>query len=394
MPDPISYLKAAIAAVVASAMIVLALRLILRKKSPSISAVVCVLAVGAGVVTGCGVLQFSCTWPPANALDRFLMIVLPATLAVELLAAVSGRARLLPSRERQLGRSIALPSEDADREPVRTETEISGARFHRAEHVKNVLHVRKTTVISAPVLSVRILTNSATNRAGSLCAFGFRLALYASVGRILLHDSVYLSDVGSGNPDAWTFAKTLAVCVGSFAGLIGVWSLLCRLSERPAAGSITVSLALVIQCTGVATMMAGYIKGGAAAIPLAAALAGTTLASPLLAKGAVGSDTTYLRGTISIGVIGLFSLLFIGHYFGQLTGLRAIVLFLTPLLCWISELPGLRLRPEWQNSGVRFIAVTIVLSAVFFSAKQDFDRKMAPLLVGVSRHATRIQLSS
>ena len=35
---------------------------------------------------------------------------------------------------------------------LKTETEISGARFHRAEHVENVLHVRKTTVISAPVL--------------------------------------------------------------------------------------------------------------------------------------------------------------------------------------------------------------------------------------------------
>ena len=32
-------------------------------------------------------------------------------------------------------------------------TEISGARFHRAEHVRNVLHVQKTTVISSPVLS-------------------------------------------------------------------------------------------------------------------------------------------------------------------------------------------------------------------------------------------------
>ena len=36
---------------------------------------------------------------------------------------------------------------------VRTETEISGARFHRAGHVINVPHVQKTTVISAPVLT-------------------------------------------------------------------------------------------------------------------------------------------------------------------------------------------------------------------------------------------------
>ena len=39
------------------------------------------------------------------------------------------------------------------RRQVRTGTEISGARFHRAEHVRNVLHVRKTTLISALVLS-------------------------------------------------------------------------------------------------------------------------------------------------------------------------------------------------------------------------------------------------
>ena len=36
---------------------------------------------------------------------------------------------------------------------IRTETEISGARFHRAGHVINVPHVQKTTVISAPVLT-------------------------------------------------------------------------------------------------------------------------------------------------------------------------------------------------------------------------------------------------
>ena len=38
----------------------------------------------------------------------------------------------------------------------RTETVLSGARFHRAGHVTNVPHVRKTTVISAPVLTRQI----------------------------------------------------------------------------------------------------------------------------------------------------------------------------------------------------------------------------------------------
>lgn len=90
MPDPISYLKASIAAVVASAMIVLVFRLIMRKSMHSVAAVSCVLAVGVGIVTGCRVLQFSWTWPPANALNRFLLIVLPATVILELLAAILG----------------------------------------------------------------------------------------------------------------------------------------------------------------------------------------------------------------------------------------------------------------------------------------------------------------
>ena len=360
MPDPISYLKASIAAVVASAMIVLAFRLVMRKSVHSIAAVICVLAVAGGVVAGYRVLQFSWTWPAANALNRFLMIVLPATVIVELLAAVFGRARLLPSRDQQLVRSFAVPSGNGD-----------------SEH-----------------LSTRILTNSATKRSGFRYPLVFRLALYASVGRILLHDSVYLGEFGNGNPDAWTVAQALAAFGGSFAGLIALWSLLCRLSERSAAGSITVSLAMAIQCTGLATMMAGYIKGGSAAIPLAAALAGTTLASSLLAKGFGGSDNRSLQGTIGIGVIGLFSLLCISHYFGQLTGLRSIVLFLTPLLCWMSEVPGLRSRPPWQKSSMRLIAVTIVLAAVLFVAKRDFDRKMAPLLVSVSSPETGLRWSS
>ena len=45
-------------------------------------------------------------------------------------------------------------------EDVRTETEISGARFHRAGHVINVPHVQKTTVISAPVLTVKNMRRS------------------------------------------------------------------------------------------------------------------------------------------------------------------------------------------------------------------------------------------
>ena len=263
-------------------------------------------------MAGYDVLLFSWTWSPANGLNRFLMIVLPVTLIVELLTAV----------------------------------------FDTGIHSRFVMTI-------------------------------LRVTLYAFAGRILLHDSVYLSGVGSDNGDAWTMTRTVATLCGGFGGLIVVWSLLSRLSRSSASCSITLSLAMAVLCTGLVTMMAGYLKGGVAAIPLAAAFVGVALVSPFLTTGPGDKGKPYLQGAIGIGVIGLFSLLCIGHYFGQLSGLHAAVIFLTPLLCWMSEVPGPASAPPLQKFSLRLIAVTIPLAAVLFVARRDFERKMAPLLANV-----------
>ena len=310
MPDPILYLQASIAAVVASAVVLLAPRLVVRNSAGSLAAAAGVLAFSVGLIVGYDRLFFSWTWSPANALNRFLMIVLPATLIVELLTAV----------------------------------------FDARCYSRFLIIV-------------------------------LRVTLYACAGRILLHDSVYLGGVGS--VDAWTTTKTIAVLSGGFGGLIAAWSLLCGLSRRSDSCSITLSIAMAVLSTGLATMMAGYIKGGVAAIPLTATLLGIALVSQVLASGLGDPGEPHLQGAIGIGVIGLFSLLCIGHFFGQLSALHAIVIFLTPLLCWMSELPGLRSRTPLQKSALRLIAVTIPLAAVLFAAKREFDRKMVPLLASV-----------
>ena len=322
MPEPILYLKAFLAVVVASAIVLLALRLVVRDATDCVAAAAGVAAISVGLMAGYDVLLFSWTWSPVNALNRFLMIVLPATLIVELLTAV----------------------------------------LHTGVHSRYVMIV-------------------------------LRVTLYACAGRILLHDSVYLSGVDSDSGDAWTMTRTVATLCGGFGGLIVVWSLLSRLSRRSASCSITLSLAMAVVCTGLATMMAGYIKGGVAAIPLAAALVGVALVSPFLTTGLDDPGKPYLQGAIGIGVVGLFSLLCIGHYFGQLRGLHAAVIFLTPLLCWMSEIPGPASAPPLQKLTLRLIAVTIPLAAVLFVARQDFDRKMAPLLAGVPSMEAGISVS-
>jgi len=336
MPDPSLYLKALIAAAGSSAVIVLVFRLILRKTVCSVAPVAPVLAFCAGLLAGYRVLEFEWSWPPANALNRFLMMVLPATVILELLVGLA-------------------------------ETVCFGAK------VSN-----KTRFDESPMPEPSPAQSA--GRVLRIPVTALRLSLFFFLGPILLHGSVYLQDGGRGNPEAWTPLISVMMLCGSVGLLTLTVILLNRLSQRSAAVSVPLSLALAILSAGIATMLAGYIKGGAASIPLAAALIGTSVASPLLVSFVRSSRGDVLHGTIVIGVVGLFSLLCIGRFFGQVSGLSAIVIYLSPLLCWISEIPQWRLKAVWQVSSVRLIAVCIPLATVLIVAKSNFDQKMAPLL--------------
>ncbi|MFO0918477.1 MAG: hypothetical protein U0872_09205 [Planctomycetaceae bacterium] len=101
------------------------------------------------------------------------------------------------------------------------------------------------------------------------------------------------------------------------------------------------SLSVTILTAGVTIVLAGYVSGGEAAWPLVAVLAGFAAATWWLDRHSVSP------GAISIGVVGLFSLLLIGRYFGGLSTLGALGLFLTPLLCWLPEV----CRCPARNSG-------------------------------------------
>lgn len=344
MPDPILYLKASIAVVVASTLVVLALRLISGKSARSYSTGIGVLGLGVGLVVGYTVLQFTWAWPPANGLNRLLLIVLPAAGIVELLAAI------FADRER--------PS---------------------AAHASPKTVSPKTASLQTAMRETPEATMKRTSLGQQLVIVS-RLILWAAAGRILLHDSVYLGGIASNNPEAWTFMQMLVTLGCGSVGLIVVGTLLNRLAARDTACSVAFSLALTILNTGMAIMLAGYIKGGVAAIPLSASLAGTTAAAFVLSRYCNVPTVSYLRGATSIGLVGLFGFVCIGHFFGQLTGPRAFALFLTPLLCWTSELPGLRSMSSWQKSAIRLIAVTVSLGTVMYLARCDFEAKMAPLL--------------
>ena len=302
MPEPLLYLKAMGAAAITSAMCVLVMAGLRRQLSTTALTAACVLAMGFGLAFGCDALALRWVWPPAKGLDRFLMIVVPTVLGIELMAG-------FPSVPRWL-------------------------------------------------------------------AWSLRVILAAATPRILLHGSVYLS--GADNQwTSWEAGTALVVCGVLLAG---TWGLLSWLSQRSAGVSIPLALGLTIQCAGLTVMMAGYLKGGAAAFPLAATIVATAIAARLITKRSGALANLGSPAIICIGVVGLFGVLFIGRFFGRLSTGAAVAMMLTPLLCWVTELPLLRHRKPWLVGLVRLALVAIPLLVVLAVAKREFDRKMAPLL--------------
>lgn len=205
-----------------------------------------------------------------------------------------------------------------------------------------------------------------------------RLSLAVAVPRILLHDSVYLT-----GPTAWTTSQSLLALLLSSLLLASVWLLLTRLLEQPADVSIPLSLALVLLGAGLSVMMSGYIKGGAAAF---------LVASVVVAASTATSVTRNRQAPVmvGIGVMGLFSVLFIGTFFGRLPVDRAIVLGLAPLLGWVTDWNHSRERKTWVIGLNRLSLVAIPVIVVLILMKRDFDRTIAPLLGSVHIKASNV----
>lgn len=308
MLDPLLYLKSMWAAAIVSVLVVLAMAWLRRPVNSKWLNVVCVIAMSLGFAVGCDVLAVRWTWSPVKGLDRFLVIVVPMTLCVELVMGLE-----------------------------------QGPRWF---------------------------------------AWFLRVCLVGAIPRILLHGSVYLS----GGDQYWTRTEVgTALVLGSLL-LAVTWGLLVWLSHRSGGLSIPVALGLTIQCAGLTVMLAGYLKGGATAFPLAATIVATATAAKLMLLRAGTTARLSPTSIIGFGVIGLFGVLLIGRFFGRLSTEFSLVLLLTPLLCWTTELPFLRHRNSWVVGSLRLLIVAIPLVVVLTVAKRDFDRKMAPLLG--SREAT------
>jgi len=233
---------------------------------------------------------------------------------------------------------------------------------------------RLITVVIPAILCIELIAGF--ERVPPWAAWFLRISLAAATPGILLHGSVYLSGA-DGEWTSWEAGAVLAVWGVLLAGL---WSLMSWLSRRSPGVSIPFALSLAILSAGVTVMMAGYIKGGAAAFPLAATVVATTVGAWLISKRSSILVNFDASAIIGIGMVGLFGVLFIGRFYGRLSTASALAMLLAPLLCWATELPQLRNRRPWLVGSIRLALVAIPLVVVLVLAKRTFDRDMAPLL--------------
>src|SRR4051812_34592743 len=95
MPDPLLYGAALGTATVVSAVVVLSIAWLGKPVSTGRLQSAAVVGIASALGAGYYALLLHVAWPPLNGLDRFLTIVLPAALCIELAATISRVPRSL-----------------------------------------------------------------------------------------------------------------------------------------------------------------------------------------------------------------------------------------------------------------------------------------------------------
>jgi hypothetical protein len=226
---------------------------------------------------------------------------------------------------------------------------------------------RLLVLVFPAVLLVELL--GAIPRLPRWLIWALRLAVAGLGARVLLHGSMYLAGPAGPGSSAWTAPQAWLIFGSIATAEIAAWVLLVLLARRSPGASLPIALALVVGGASMANMLSAYLAGGQAGLPLSAALLGASIVALVM------PDASRSIASIGVAVVGLSSLLVIGHFFGELRTDHAVLLFAAPLLAWIPELPRLRGLPSWGRGLLRVLLVGIVVSVVFADAARRFIGK-------------------
>ena len=244
-------------------------------------------------------------------------------------------------------------------------------------------------VILLPV-ALAIEAEAAANWLGGFWLTAERGCVALLAVPVLLHGSVWLA---GGAPAVVILAAALFLWA-SWEGISGE----VRTSDDRVVAVVT-GLALIV--AGLSIAMAGWLKGGLVALPLAGALAGALAAERIAARGRPESSDAWpgqapsgLPGLTAAGLVALFGLVVVGRCFGRLGSASALLVLLAPLLAVIPAAIG-RAVPSsgagrlMRSAPYRIIVAMVPLGIVLWGAKADFDTRMGRLLGGAPAENTR-----
>jgi hypothetical protein len=195
-----------------------------------------------------------------------------------------------------------------------------------------------------------------------------RLALVAGGARVLLQGTSYITDLAGPGTSEWSPLLAWVIFGGLGALEAAVWALLSLLDRRAPGPSVPVCLAVASAGAALTVMFSGSASGGQVGLPLAAAIVGAATATLVLTRSSRGT------GRLGVPIIGLFSLLVMGRFFGELPSAYALLLFFAPLLGWLPELPYVSRLPSWARGLASVLLVGSLVSALVVLAQRKFDR--------------------
>lgn len=198
--------------------------------------------------------------------------------------------------------------------------------------------------------------------------WSLRLAVAALATPILLYRSSYLTDLDGDGPGTaqWNFGEAALVLILSAVMLAGVWMLLAKLQARTSPRALSPVLVLTLLACGLANMLCGYYRGGLFSLPLAGALTGAAIAAYALPKQSAENPI------LGIGILSIFTIRFIGRFYGSLPTELSLGLLFAPLLAWTGELPWFRKLSATTRAGIGTAAVVAALATIVGFAMARF----------------------
>ena len=169
----------------------------------------------------------------------------------------------------------------------------------------------------------------------------------------------------------WSTQQAVAWLAGLGGYLAILWLLTDLLKERLSERLVLTSLVVTAGGTGIVILMSGSQSLGQLGLSLTVILVAGWVVSWFVPQ-AVGKSTT--MGVVLVLLAGLW---INAHYYASMTATNTVLLAVSPLGLWLSQLPIMRRMTGWRWIVIRLVVILGPVMAAVIMAAVKFSHEMA-----------------